>query len=601
MMPPATQSTHGCIDFLSYSASLDGWLAGGWIDLSWDDRDEPPAYILEFGETKVEGEAVVCVFPRPDVRKIGVGVLLFMPGVSQRADAFQDAILIRDGRRFRLTASEPLDRPTEFEAIARTKSLISSAMRSSRRAHLLRLLNRPTFAGHDTLDTLQPPVFLELDAACLCPPAGLLLRGWFIDPFRSVASIRIRCGAESRLLDTDHWIRIPRADVRQGFSKQFGGLIDECGFLAFVGDVYSPGETVYFEVQGRLGDVAFKRVAQVRSAGVDTIKETLSNLELRYDELARGYDHVLGPAVAAMNDFRLMEAVDYKEMTFGDSPAHPRCSIIVPLYGRIDFMELQLAFFSRTLGRHHEIIYVLDDPTILRATEALATSCIARFRLPFRLVTLASNVGYAPANNVGLKLARGDYVCFLNSDVFPKTPGWLDSMVAVADARPEVGVVGAMLVFEDETVQHEGVAFEVLPEFAGWNFSLHPRKGRYPSEDESVQEVEAVTGACLMMPMALAREVGGFDEGYVIGDFEDVDLCLKARERGRICVVDRSARLYHLERQSQGGQQSSWRLNLTLYNAWRFQKRWPPAALEQLAQGESEGRAKKAELAGAAE
>ena len=601
MMPPETQSTHGCIDFLSYSASLDGWLAGGWIDLSWDDRDEPPSYILEFGETRVEGEAVVCVFPRPDVRKIGVGVLLFMPGVSQRAGAFQDAILVRDGRRFRLTASEPLDRPTEFEAIARTKGLISSAMRSSRRAHLLRLLNRPTFTGHDTLDTLQPPVFLELDAACLCPPAGLLLRGWFIDPFKSVASIRIRCGAESRLLDTDHWIRIPRADVRQGFSKQFGGLIDECGFLAFVGDVYSPGETVYFEVQGKLGDVAFKRVAQVRSAGVDTIKETLSNLELRYDELARGYDHVLGPAVAAMNDFRLMEAVDYKEMSFGDSPARPRCSIIVPLYGRIDFMELQLAFFSRTLGRHHEIIYVLDDPTILRATEALATSCIARFRLPFRLVTLASNVGYAPANNVGLKLARGDYVCFLNSDVFPKTPGWLDSMVAVADARPEVGVVGAMLVFEDETVQHEGVAFEVLAEFAGWNFSLHPRKGRYPSEDESVQEVEAVTGACLMMPMALAREVGGFDEGYVIGDFEDVDLCLKARERGRTCVVDRSARLYHLERQSQGGQQSSWRLNLTLYNAWRFQKRWPPAALEQLAQRQTDGGASRAELAGAAE
>ncbi len=599
MMPPATESTHGCIDFLSYSASLDGWLAGGWIDLSWDDRDEPPSCLLEFGDARVEGEAIVCVFARADVRKIGIGVLLFMPGASQRADAFQDAILVRDGHRYRLTASEPLDRPTEFDAIARTKGLISGSTRSGRRAHLLRLLNRPTFAGHDTLDTLQPPVFLELDAACLCPPSGLLLRGWFIDPFRSVASIRVRCGAESRLLDTDHWIKVPRADVRQGFSKQFGGLVDECGFLAFVGDVYSPGETVYFEVQGKLGDVAFKRVAQVRSAGVDTIKETLSNLELRYDELAAGYDHVLGPAVAAMNDFRLMEEVGYKEMSFGDSPDRPRCSIIVPLYGRIDFMELQLAFFSRTLGRHHEIIYVLDDPTILRATEALATSCIARFRLPFRLVTLASNVGYAPANNVGLKLARGDYVCFLNSDVFPKTPGWLDSMVAVADARPEIGVVGAMLVFEDETVQHEGVAFEPLAEFAGWNFSLHPRKGRYPSGDESVQEVEAVTGACLMMPMGLAREVGGFDKGYVIGDFEDVDLCLKARERGRICVVDRSARLYHLERQSQGGQQSSWRLNLTLYNAWRFQKRWPPAALARLAQDKSG--AEMAELAGAAE
>ena len=600
IMPPGTDSTHGCIDFLSYSASLDGWLAAGWIDLSWDDQDQAPSCILEFGEARTEAEAVVCVFPRADVRKMGVGVVLFVPGASRRADAFQDAILVRDGRRYRLTPSEPLDRPTEVDAIARVKALVASAMRSGRRAHLLRLLNRPTFTGQDTLDALQPPVFLELDAACLCPPAGLLLRGWFIDPFKSVDSIRVRCGAESRLLDTEHWIPVPRPDVRQGFSKQFGGLVDECGFLGFVGEIYSPGETVYFEVRNKLGEVAFKRIAQVRSAGVDTIKETLSNLELRYDELSKGYDHVLGPAVAAMNAFRLQEPVGYKEMAFGDVPARPRCSIIVPLYGRIDFMELQLAFFSRTLARCHEIIYVLDDPTILRATEALTTSCIARFRLPFRLVTLFSNVGYAPANNVGLRLARGDYVCFLNSDVFPKTPGWLDSMVAVADARPEVGVVGAMLVFEDETVQHEGVAFEPLPEFANWNFSLHPRKGRYPAADEDVREVPAVTGACLMMPIALAREVGGFDEGYVIGDFEDVDLCLKARERGRICVVDRSARLYHLERQSQGGQQSSWRLNLTLYNAWRFQKRWPPDALERMSETPAPARALPGPLAGAA-
>lgn len=424
-------------------------------------------------------------------------------------------------------------------------------------------------------------MFLELDSASFCPPAGLLLRGWFIDPFKTVTSIRVRCGASSRLLDPLHWLAIPRPDVREGFSKKFGGLVDQCGFLAFVTDVCVPGETVYFEVQTTSGDVAFKRIPQIRSPGIDTIKETLSNLELRYHELAIAYDHVLGPAVAAMNDFRMTGKVGFREMTFGPLVDAPRCSIIVPLYGRIDFMELQLAFFSRTLGTNYEIIYVLDDPTILRAAEALATSCLARFRLPFRLVALSANVGYAPANNIGLQLARGEFVCFLNSDVFPKTPGWLDSMVQTAMSRPDVGVVGALLVFEDETIQHEGCSYEALPEFASWSFSLHPRKGRFPSSDDSVQEVEAVTGACLLMPLQLARELGGFDEGYVIGDFEDVDLCRKAQDRGLICVVDRRARLYHLERQSQGGQSNSWRLNLTLYNAWRFQKRWmtPPVGI----------------------
>ena len=588
IMQPDVGSSQGCIDFLSYSPSLDGWIGGGWIDLSWDDQDAPPDCILEFGDKRVCGQAIACAFPRADVRKIGTGLLLFVPGESARRDEFQDAILTRDGRQFRLTPSEPLEDLSEAEVTARTKSLVTTAVRSSRRAHLLRLLNRPTYAGQDTLDALQPPVFLELDSACLCPPAGLLLRGWFIDPFKSVESIRVRCGSESRLLDPRRWIKVARPDVREGFAKSFGGLVDLCGFLAFVDNVYATGETAYFEVRSRSGDVAFKRIPQIRSPGVDTIKETLSHLELRYDELADGYDHVLGPAVEAMNDFRMLDGVGYKEMRFGEGPAAPRCSIVVPLYGRIDFMELQLAFFSRTLSRDHELIYVLDDPGILRATEALATSCLARFQLPFRLVALSVNMGYAPANNVGLRLARGEYVCFLNSDVFPKTPDWLDRMVETASDRPEVGVVGALLLFEDETIQHEGCSYEVLPEFAGWSFSLHPRKGRYPDPDDGVREVEAVTGACLLMPTALARAVGGFDEGYVIGDFEDVDLCRKAQAQGRTCVVDRRARLYHLERQSQGGQQSSWRLNLTLYNAWRFQNRWIRPASSVLAPHEAE-------------
>ncbi len=574
VMHPAIGSSQGCIDFLCYAPSLDGWIGGGWIDLGWDDQDAPPRCVLEFGDKTVDADAIAIAFPRADVRKIGFGMILFVPGGMLRADGFQDAILSRDGQAFRLTPSEPLEHLSEADGIARAKALVTTAMRSGRRAQLLRLLSRPTFSGHDTLDTLQPPVFLELDSASLCPPGGLLLRGWMIDPFKTIASIKLRCGSVSRTLDPSRWIAIARPDVREGFSRQFGGLTDLCGFLAFVDCVYQAGEIVYFEVQSRSGEIGFKRVAQVRSAGIDTIKDTLGHLELRYEALEHAYDHVLGPAVSAMNAFRLQSPVGYKEMAFGDGPAQPVCSIIVPLYGRIDFMELQLAFFSRTLGRDHEIIYVLDDPTLLRATEALATSCLARFRLPFRLVALDANVGYAPANNVGLSLARGGFVCFLNSDVFPKTADWLDRMVETAASRPEIGVVGALLLFEDETVQHEGCSYEILPEFAGWTFSLHPRKGRYPADDDGIEEVEAITGACLLMPTDLARQVGGLDEGYVIGDFEDVDLCRKAQAMGRICVVDRRARLYHLERQSQGGQQSSWRLNLTLYNAWRFQNRW---------------------------
>jgi GT2 family glycosyltransferase len=76
------------------------------------------------------------------------------------------------------------------------------------------------------------------------------------------------------------------------------------------------------------------------------------------------------------------------------------------------------------------------------------------------------------------------------------------------------------------------------------------------------------------MRRALAEELGGFDEAYVIGDFEDSDLCLRIGQRGLACAVDPSVRLYHLERRSQVGAAQRWRMNMTLYNAWTHQTRW---------------------------
>ncbi len=164
-------------------------------------------------------------------------------------------------------------------------------------------------------------------------------------------------------------------------------------------------------------------------------------------------------------------------------------------------------------------------------------------------------------------------MCFLNSDVFPERPDWLPRMLGTLKADPRRGIVGALLLYEDGTVQHAGGTLRDLPEFAGWTFCLHADKGRAAPPEGGVVPVAAVTGACMMMRTSLARSLGGFDEGFVIGDFEDIDLCLKAQARGLACVVDLDARLYHLERQSQGGQTDPWRLNLTLYNAWRFRQK----------------------------
>ena len=79
----------------------------------------------------------------------------------------------------------------------------------------------------------------------------------------------------------------------------------------------------------------------------------------------------------------------------------------------------------------------------------------------------------------------------------------------------------------------------------------------------------------------LANQVGGFDELYAIGDFEDSDLCLKLQALGYTCAVDPNVRLYHLERKSQLSGALTWRSNLTAYNAWQHERRWAETIAEK--------------------
>ena len=95
-----------------------------------------------------------------------------------------------------------------------------------------------------------------------------------------------------------------------------------------------------------------------------------------------------------------------------------------------------------------------------------------------------------------------------------------------------------------------------------------------PEDTSGLRRAVAITAACMVLRTAQARSLGGFDEAYAIGDFEDSDLCLKLRQLGLGCAVDMDTALYHLERQSQAGSAQVWRMNLTLFNAWVHERRW---------------------------
>jgi GT2 family glycosyltransferase len=564
----------GCVDFVADCATLQGWLACGWIAAEWQDGDTAPRCTLSFDDRSVEGEGMICLFPRSDVAGFGAGFVLFLPvGDTGGSRNLLDLTLEAAGQRFVLRAGVDAESLPEREALARGRVQLAAAAPSDQRKRLLAALNRPAFTGTDTLAELNTPIYLEFDVAVFCPPGGIFLRGWFADPFGLVAGLTLRGGPRAARIDMAALIRLPRADLAGAYPGLDPGLFLNAGFMTFIADAASPGHALHVEIETSQGDVAFKRLPPLSGPGLAAIKDVLSYFDFRHAEMEAAYNGVIGPAIAALNAARLPAQAPHRVLQFGVPPAHPACSLIVPLYGRIDFLEYQLAFFSRDFRDAPDLIYVLDDPRAAGAAMALATSCLARFGLPFRLIVNGLNLGFGPASNIGLRYAASPTVCFLNSDVFPQRPDWLSRMLATLHADTRRGVVGALLLYEDDTVQHAGCSFAELPEFAGWTFCLHPGKGLAAPLEGGVIQAEAVTGACMMMRTEQARALGGFDEGFVIGDFEDIDLCRRAQAQGLTCVVDLDARLYHLERQSQGGQHHSWRLNLTLYNAWLFRQK----------------------------
>ena len=573
----APQAQEGFIDFFGYAAAAGGWLFCGWSAERWTDGEATVA--AHFDGARVAAEAFTCWHERPDLGGAGTGLVAFLKASGRALGNFR-GLEVRVGgeRRLRLPANRPLMHLREADLLPRARQVLLGA-EGEHRPRLLGLLSRRPYLGHDTLAELPVPVHFEVDEAVLAPPDGLMLVGWCLDPTESVAAIRVRSGMLASEPVAERWLRTARPDVVETVGAGLGMADPRCGFVT-----YAPGcagETggarFHVEVELKTGEIGYKGMPAPKLVGNAALRRVLECVQLAQDEIAPAFDRVLGPPLAAINRARLARSRPHAVVEFGTPNPEPACSVIIPLYGRMDFLLYQLALLSAHDTAAHELIYVLDEPGRKAELLDLAHSAYRRFGVPFRVVALEENLGYGPANNVGLSHARGEFICFLNSDVMPADePRWLDLMLDDLRADPGLGVVGARLVFEDGTLQHDGMSFERLPQFGDWPFPMHPGKGRLPPRGETaaLAEAEAVTGACMVLRADLARELGGFDEDFAIGDFEDTDLCLRIRRKGLRCAVDRRARLFHLERQSQVTPDRMWRFYVTLLNAWTHTRRW---------------------------
>lgn len=265
----------------------------------------------------------------------------------------------------------------------------------------------------------------------------------------------------------------------------------------------------------------------------------------------------------------------------GDPPVNPAISIVVPVYRRIDFLEHQLAQFVLDPDLHAaDLIYVLDSPEDASYLRPLAAHLHRLYRIPFRIVTLNRNAGYALANNQGATLARAPMLLLLNSDVFPECTGWTERLIEFHGSQPSIGALSPMLLYEDDSLQFAGLYFERPPGSQEWA-NEHYFKGLHRTHPQAniSRPVPAVTGACMLIDTQLYRDMNGFSGDYVQGDYEDTDLCLRLREAGYDSWYCADVALYHLEGQSYP---SELRRLISVYNRWLHTRRHA-AALQTIA------------------
>lgn len=181
---------------------------------------------------------------------------------------------------------------------------------------------------------------------------------------------------------------------------------------------------------------------------------------------------------------------------------------------------------------------------------------------------------YSAINNYGVKYAKGELLLLLNNDTKIIEPDSIERMAAYA-LRESTGAVGACLLYEDKTIQHSGVIVGIGPD----RTAVHPNAGVSIIEDgyrdsiHHVQNYSAVTGACLMVRKKLYDEAGGLDEEFAVA-YNDIDFCLRLRQRGLLNVYVPDAMLYHYESRSRGYDNKGERHERFLRESAMFRDRW---------------------------
>jgi GT2 family glycosyltransferase len=225
-------------------------------------------------------------------------------------------------------------------------------------------------------------------------------------------------------------------------------------------------------------------------------------------------------------------------------------SLIIPTRDQVELLRTCISsIFDKTDYPDFEVL-IVDNQSSEPATLEYFAELAAEPRI--KVVPYDAPFNYSAINNHAAALASGQILGLVNNDIEVESAGWLQEMVSQA-VREDVGAVGAMLLYPNDTIQHAGVIVG-LHGIAGHVYAGLPRN--HPGQMGRallVQEMSAVTAACLLVRKSVFDQVGGLDEGLSVA-FNDIDFCLRVRARGYRNLWTPHAVLYHHESASRGSE-----------------------------------------------
>jgi glycosyltransferase involved in cell wall biosynthesis/ubiquinone/menaquinone biosynthesis C-methylase UbiE len=227
----------------------------------------------------------------------------------------------------------------------------------------------------------------------------------------------------------------------------------------------------------------------------------------------------------------------------------PLVSIIIPFRDHVEVLKTCLeSIFAKTTWQDYEILLVNNASELLETREYMRE---IEYCPRVRLLHYNAPYNYSAINNFASLKAEGEYLVLLNNDTEIIEPDWIQAMLEQAQ-RPEVGAVGAKLLYPNNTIQHAGVIVGVGGAANHAYQKMDSEQHGYFGQLNVVRSYSAITFACMMLRKTVYEEMDGLDEENLAVSFNDVDFCLRLREKGYLVIYTPYARVYHHESLSRG-------------------------------------------------